>query len=135
MAVTPKDDVQQIFMSEQERQAGKYSAETLGRVLGAMNHDGLIVLKEVIPVDLIDRINAKMCKEADDKLADPSQAYNHGIKCGYCADRRGKNARTNAVESQFSSKTTNLRPRVPEHRCLLQSLPSAASKCVSTPAS
>lgn len=81
MAIASKDDVQRIVMSEEERRNGRYSLETLAKVLGAMNQDGLVVLKGAIPVDVIDRFNEKMCADAERMRADPNQEYNHGIKC------------------------------------------------------
>ncbi|KAH7304514.1 phytanoyl-dioxygenase family protein [Stachybotrys elegans] len=73
-------DVQSIFISDQERFEGKYSPETLVKVLGALNQDGLVVLKNVIPVETIDKLNTWMCDDADRRICDPSQEYNHGIK-------------------------------------------------------
>lgn len=75
------DKAQTIFMGEAEKREGKYNAETLAKALGALNQDGLVVLKNVIPVDLIDKLNAWMCEDADRKLSDPTQEYNHGVKC------------------------------------------------------
>ncbi|KAI1319314.1 phytanoyl-dioxygenase family protein [Xylariaceae sp. FL0255] len=83
MTINSEDHVQQISMSEGERKARKYSPQTLIQALSAMNHDGLVVLKNVIPVEIIDKINAKMCDDADRMLADPSQVYNHGIKSNF----------------------------------------------------
>lgn len=48
-----------------------------------MNHDGVVVLKNVIPIKIIERLNTKMCEDADRKIADPAQGYNHGVKCGW----------------------------------------------------
>ena len=81
MAVTTMDNVQAIEMSEEERRSGKYSLETLGKALGAMHQDGLVVLKNVIDVEVIKKLNTKMCADADKKIADPSQQYNHAVKC------------------------------------------------------
>lgn len=81
MAVTTTDKVQAISMSEEERRSGKYSLETLGKALEAMHQDGLVVLKNVIDVDIIQSLNEKMCADAEKKLADPTQTYNHGVKC------------------------------------------------------
>jgi hypothetical protein len=51
------DNAQSIPLSHQERLEGKYSPETLSRVLGALHQDGLVVLKDVIPVETIDKFN------------------------------------------------------------------------------
>jgi hypothetical protein len=68
-------------MSEDERREGKYSFQTRSKALGALHQDGLVVLKGVIPVEMIDKLNAKMCQDADERISDPSQGYNHGVKC------------------------------------------------------
>lgn len=75
------DTAQSISMGEEERAAGKYSPETLAKALGAMNQDGLVVLKGIIPVEVIDKFNTWMCADAEKRISDPSQEYNHGVKC------------------------------------------------------
>lgn len=80
-AAGPADNVQSISMGEKERREGKYSLETLAKVLGALHQDGLVVLKDVIPVEIIDKFNTRMCDDADRMIRDPAQEYNHGIKC------------------------------------------------------
>ncbi|KXJ86500.1 phytanoyl-dioxygenase family protein [Microdochium bolleyi] len=80
MSIGSTDDAQSIVLSDQERLEGKYSPETLAKVLGALHQDGLVVLKNVIPVETIDKINTWMCDDADRRIRDPTQAYNHGIK-------------------------------------------------------
>jgi len=81
MSTKSTDNAQAIFLSDQERLEGKYSPETLAKVLGALHQDGLVVLKDVIPVDTIDKFNTWMCDDADRRLRDPSQKFNFGIKC------------------------------------------------------
>lgn len=81
MSIHSTDNAQSIFLSDQERLEGKYSLETLAKVLGALNQDGLVVLKNVIPVDTIDKINTWMCDDADRRIRDPNQKFNFGIKC------------------------------------------------------
>jgi hypothetical protein len=75
------NDVKSITMSDEERRNRKYSPETLVKVLNALTQDGLVVLKDAIPVEIIDEINDKMCGDTDARLNDPSQRFNHGIKC------------------------------------------------------
>jgi hypothetical protein len=75
------NDVKSIAMSDGERRNRKYSPETLVKVLNALTQDGLVVLKDAIPVEIIDEINDKMCGDTDARLNDPSQRFNHGIKC------------------------------------------------------
>lgn len=79
-AAAAKDDVQSIHMRQEERQRGQYSPETLAKVLGAMHQDGLVVLKDVVPLDIIDKVNTKMWDDTERLISDPDQKYNHGIR-------------------------------------------------------
>lgn len=79
------NNVQAFSLKEDERKEGKYSPETLARILGAMNQDGLVVLKDVIAVEQIEKLNAWMCEDAERRTRDPSQSYNHGIKSRYAS--------------------------------------------------
>lgn len=73
--------VRVISLSEEDRHQGKYTPISLGKVLEAMHQDGLVVLKGVIDVNHIEKLNKKMCIDADIKRKDPSQVYNHLVKC------------------------------------------------------
>lgn len=75
------DGVKVITMSEAERASGYYKPQTLEKALESMYQDGFVVLRGVIDVDFIDKLNKKMCEDAEKKIADPTQLYNHGIKC------------------------------------------------------
>lgn len=79
--ITANDRVKMITVCEEERRNGKYSPETLIRALNAMNQDGLVLLKCVIPVEIVDKLNRKMCEDANGRIADATQKYNHGVKC------------------------------------------------------
>lgn len=83
IAAMEKDHVQIVSMSGDERQKGRYSRPTLQKALEAMHQDGLVVLKNVIDADHIATINERMCIDADKKKVDPSQTFNHGVKCTY----------------------------------------------------
>ena len=69
------------MLSEEERRQGVYSPLSLTRVLEALNQDGVVVLRAVIDTEHIDALNEKMCEEAEARIADPDQEYNHGVKC------------------------------------------------------
>lgn len=75
------DNVQAITASKQELKDEKYGPATLAKALSAFHQDGLLLLKDVIPVNIIDELNEKMCSDVASKLADPNQQFNHGIKC------------------------------------------------------
>ncbi|KAF4827352.1 Kanamycin B dioxygenase [Colletotrichum tropicale] len=70
-------------MSEAERANGYYKPQTLEKALEAMYQDGFVVLRGVIDVDFIGKLNEKMCEDAERKIADPTQLYNHGIKSNF----------------------------------------------------
>ncbi|ETN43945.1 uncharacterized protein HMPREF1541_11076 [Cyphellophora europaea CBS 101466] len=72
-----------IVLTKEERRRGIYAPETLGKVLSALHQDGLVLLKGIIDVGHIDAINSKMCEEVEHFLADPKQAFNHGIKSNF----------------------------------------------------
>lgn len=82
MSVKP-DAPQAIAPTDKERQAGVYSARNLQRVLGALHQDGLVILRDVIDKGHIDALNATMCEDADRLLANPDQAFNHNVRCGF----------------------------------------------------
>ncbi|KAJ3961281.1 hypothetical protein N0V92_002008 [Colletotrichum tropicale] len=62
-------------MSEAERATGYYKPQTLEKALEAMYQDGFVVLRGVIDVDFIDKLNETMCEDAERKIADPTQLY------------------------------------------------------------
>ncbi|KAF9872746.1 hypothetical protein CkaCkLH20_09609 [Colletotrichum karsti] len=74
---------QVIIASEEERLKGQYGPRNLENALAALHQDGLVVLRGVIDVAFIDKLNEKMCADAEEKIADPSQLYNHGIKSNF----------------------------------------------------
>lgn len=81
MVVGSPAKVKAIHLGEDERMAKKFNPETLAKALSGMHEDGVVVLKNVIPVEEIDKINAWICQDAERRLKDPSQKYNHGVKC------------------------------------------------------
>ncbi|KAI6085445.1 phytanoyl-dioxygenase family protein [Hypoxylon rubiginosum] len=83
MAITRPNQVQGFQPSDAEQKAGKYSPETLGKLLSAFSQDGLVLLSNVIPKEIIMKLNEKMCEDADKKIKDPSQGYNHGVKSNF----------------------------------------------------
>lgn len=75
------DAPQAIRPTDKERQAGVYSPRNLHKVLGALHRDGLVVLRDVIDKTHIDSLNAVMTEDAERRIHDPSQAFNHNVKC------------------------------------------------------
>ncbi|PSR85674.1 phytanoyl-dioxygenase family protein [Coniella lustricola] len=74
------DAPQAVAPTAKERQAGVYSARNLQKALGALHQDGLVVLQGIIDKGHIDALNATMCEEASQRIADPKQAYNQNVK-------------------------------------------------------
>lgn len=83
--MTHKDAPQAIAPTDKERLAGVYSPRNLQRVLGALHQDGLVVLKDVIDKEHIDSLNAVMTADAEKRIADPNQQFNHNVKCKSCS--------------------------------------------------
>lgn len=81
MKVDQGDVPQAIAPTDKEQIAGVYSPQNLQRVLSGLHQDGLVVLKGVIDLSHIDALNDAMCKDAEKKIADPTQVFNHDLKC------------------------------------------------------
>lgn len=81
MATEPEDAARVILLSAEEQKRGAYTPLTLTRVLEALHQDGLVVLRGVIDVEHVDALNTKMCRDADARLADTTQQFNHNVKC------------------------------------------------------
>lgn len=81
MKVDNGDAPQAIAPTDKERIAGLYSLRNLQRVISGLHQDGLVVLRSVIDLSHVDGLNDAMCKDAEKKIADPTQVFNHDIKC------------------------------------------------------
>lgn len=81
MKVDNGDAPQAITPTDKERIAGLYSPRNLQRVISGLHQDGLVVLRSVIDLSHVDALNDAMCKDAEKKIADPTQVFNHDIKC------------------------------------------------------
>lgn len=81
MKVDQEDAPQAITPTDKERSAGVYSPRNLQRVLSGLHQDGLVVLKGVIDVSHVDALNDAMCNEVEEKITDPTQVFNHDVKC------------------------------------------------------
>lgn len=81
MKVDHGDAPQAIGPTDKERSAGVYSPRNLQRVLSGLHQDGLVVLRGVIDLSHVDALNDAMCRDAEKKIADPTQVFNHDLKC------------------------------------------------------
>lgn len=75
------DAPQAIAPTDKERIAGAYSSRNLQRILSGLHQDGLVVLRGVIDRSHVDALNKAMCEDAEKKIADPTQVFNHNLKC------------------------------------------------------
>lgn len=75
------DAPRSITPTAKERQEGVYSSRNLQAVLGALHRDGLVVLRDVIDKDHVDSLNVWMTEDAEERINDPEQKFNHNIKC------------------------------------------------------
>lgn len=81
MTASNGDAPQAITPTEKERSAGVYTPQNLQRVLSGLHQDGLVVLRGVIDLSHVDSLNDAMCRDAEEKMADPNQVFNHDVKC------------------------------------------------------
>lgn len=81
MTASNGDAPQAITPTDKERSTGVYTPRNLQRVLSGLHQDGLVVLRGVIDLSHIDSLNDAMCKDAEQKMADPNQVFNHDVKC------------------------------------------------------
>lgn len=70
-----------VGISAEELKNKKYGDKALSKALEALHQDGLVVLKGVVDLDHIAALNRQMSIEAEQKRDDPSQTYNHAVKC------------------------------------------------------
>lgn len=64
-----------------ELKASAYDSPNIEAALEGLHQDGFAVLKSVVDVAHIDRLNVQMSKEADDLLNNNLKPFNQGIKC------------------------------------------------------
>ncbi|KAK2608099.1 hypothetical protein N8I77_006732 [Diaporthe amygdali] len=83
MKVEYGDAPQAIAPTVSERSAGLYSSRNLQRVLSGLHRDGLVVLRGVIDASHIDALNEAMCEDAEERIVDPSQVFNHNLKSNF----------------------------------------------------
>ena len=77
----PLDQAQTVAVSAEELKNKKYGDKALSKALEALHQDGLVVLKGVVDLDHIEALNRQMSIDAEQKRDDPSQIYNHAVKC------------------------------------------------------
>ncbi|KAI3390445.1 hypothetical protein diail_9651, partial [Diaporthe ilicicola] len=83
MKVEHEDAPRAITPTNKERSAGGYSPYNLQQVLSGLHQDGLVVLKGVVDLSHVDALNDAMCEDAEMKIADPAQVFNHNLKSNF----------------------------------------------------
>ena len=73
-----------IRASSTELRSSKYDTPNVQAALEGLHQDGLVVLKSVVDVTPVDKLNSYMTKEADDLVKNNTKAFNQGVNCRYC---------------------------------------------------
>jgi hypothetical protein len=73
-----------IRASSTELRSSKYDTPNVQAALEGLHQDGLVVLKSVVDVAHVDKLNSYMTKEADDLVKNNTKAFNQGVNCRYC---------------------------------------------------
>ncbi|KAI9641433.1 hypothetical protein NHQ30_010240 [Ciborinia camelliae] len=58
-----------------------YDTLNLQAALEALHQDGFVVLKSIVDVNHVDRINSYMSKEADELVKNKAKPFNQGVNC------------------------------------------------------
>jgi len=106
------DGPQAITPSAEELAKGAFSSLSLTRVLEALHQDGLVVLRNVVDLEHVDTLNEKMCKDADERIADPTQEFNHSVACMSVLGRR-QQAYADVFRSELFAAPAHHRAPVP----------------------
>lgn len=78
---TSPDATRAINATSSELQNSKYSSSNIQKALEALNQDGLVVLKGVVDVQHVEKLNAFMTKEADELVKNKTKPFNQGVRC------------------------------------------------------
>ncbi|EHL00442.1 hypothetical protein M7I_3524 [Glarea lozoyensis 74030] len=70
-----------IYPTTEESAAALYNAQNITSALEALHQDGFVVLKSVVNVSHIHKINEYMRVEADDLLQRNAKPFNQGVNC------------------------------------------------------
>ncbi|WRT68792.1 uncharacterized protein IL334_005772 [Kwoniella shivajii] len=73
-----------VRLSDEERATGVLSSTNLYDAVAAFHRDGLVVLDNAIPVDIIDKLNERMMMDTDRIMTGAVKGvhWNQGIECG-----------------------------------------------------
>ena len=77
----PVDTPRTIIPSPSELKANAYESSNLQAALEALYQDGFCVLKSVVDVAHVDKLNSFMSKEADELVRNKTKAFNQGVDC------------------------------------------------------
>lgn len=71
-----------IELTKEELQTKKIGSHNIQAAVEALHRDGLVVLKNAVSVDHLDRLNARMVPEAKELYTRPSTHRNFGQNTG-----------------------------------------------------
>lgn len=80
----PLDTPRCITLTDLERQKSRYNPPNIQAALEALHQDGFVVLKDVVDVGHVEKINAHMCREADELVSKGVKPFNQGVNCASC---------------------------------------------------
>lgn len=82
MTSNSSSDVKLIELTPEEIRTRKIGSHNLQAAVEALHQDGLVVLKNAVNVDHLDKLNARMVPEAEDLYSRPSTHRNFGQNTG-----------------------------------------------------
>lgn len=82
METSLSPEVKLIVLTPEELRTKKLGSHNLQAAVEALHQDGLVVLKNAVHVDHLDKLNARMVSEANDLYSRPSTHRNFGQNTG-----------------------------------------------------
>lgn len=79
---TPSSDAPRtITPTLEELRASSYETTNIEAALEALHQDGFVVLKKVVDVNHVERLNSYMTKDADELVKNKAKPFNQGVDC------------------------------------------------------
>ena len=99
-----------IYLTPEEKATGKLSPANLCSALEGLNQDGLLVLKRVINVDHIDKLNTFMVNESRTILEKKSKTnnFNQGVQCRSKVFHAHRRYRIDRIRTDMHVSTANI---------------------------
>lgn len=81
MSTATADTPREISLSVEERNKSSYNVANIQRALEALHQDGFVVLKDVVDVRHVEKLNEYMRKEAEILVRTKAKPFNQGVNC------------------------------------------------------